>query len=264
MTNEEVEQKFKNGGIKIVSVDSEKNEHVLTGDLSYNFISKQITVYTDEIKDIYQNLIFVDEELSFFKTIYYTQLILHELEHAKQEKIISEENGMESRIISLSIPNSSMINSELAPAEIAKDFLNSLKRMYVYTKNYIYVPHERMAEINSYQKIINIISLCELDLPNTKKYLDDALLRNFILGYDDTFSPTVKYFKELDNYRKNGLNDLDWYSENEDECLKKSIELYPFNQRIKWGLPIEKEKKLEMINKYKSIKSHQILKDEQQ
>lgn len=226
-------------------------------DLAYNFINHDITVYIDKIPKIYQQ---VDEinfdanELAYFKTTFYTQRILHELDHAYQEKMVQEEDSLESKILNLSIPKVTITN-ESSVDKKREMLAKSIMRMVIYMQNYEYCPHERMAEINSQQRLISILSSSTIKLPNTIQYLNDNILNSLIDAYSTTFSPTIKFVSEIDKlYKKNPLAEFDWYDKEEEICLKKSIELYPFEQRIRWGLPIEEENKTKLLQKLKSSK----------
>lgn len=116
----------------------------------------------------------------------------------------------------------------------------------------MYAPHERMAQIKSFQKMLSIFLQGTVDLPNIVDYLKDMVLENSILAYKDTFSPIIKYIQGVDEiFKRDSLSKFDWYSNNEEECLNKSIKKYSFEERLQWGLPIESEKRLELLQELK-------------
>lgn len=224
-------------------------------DLSYNFESHTIDVYTDNILKSYarfDKINICEGELKYFKTILYTQMILHELEHANQSRIIAEEKNLESKLLSQSIPFSFDTFRTSSKEEVALNLVKMIMATAQYIYNYKYAPHERMAEIDSSKKILEIISIDKINLPKSKQYFEDQILKHQIEAYEDTFCPTIKYLSGMTEvFGKNPLTVFDWYYENEEECLRKSIELYSFEQRIRFGLPLEEEKKRELLRKFK-------------
>lgn len=226
-------------------------------DLDYNSINHDITVYIDKIPKIYEQISKINldsNEMMYLKTILYTQRLLHELIHADQEKRRKQKDNLESKILDCCLPKSSTSN-HASKDEIIKELAQFIFRIAVYIKNYKYAPHDRMAEIDSCKILLSILSSSSIELPNTKQFLKDNLLRNLIEAYEDTFSPTIQFISEMDEvYEKNTLTEFNWYDEDEKICLKKSIELYSFEQRIRCGLPIEEEKKEKLLKKLHSSK----------
>lgn len=244
--------------------DEEMNKHSKKGwtiqiadastkmDLSYNHETHMITVYTDNIPKIYDiclnQMNFNNPKLACPSI--YTQKILHEIEHGNQERTITEKDNLEAKILYAARPrvnNSNECSVDKKAEELAKIIL----RTALYYANYGYSPMERMAEIDSYKRMKHILSLSKTDISDIIQYTNKMLLKNLIEAYDDKcLSPTIRFIKILWQYdNENPLDEFEWYSENDEECLKKSIEMYPFEQRIRCGLPIEKQKRLELINK---------------
>lgn len=240
---------------KTISIRLANEENL--ADLTYNFLNHNITIYMDKIPKIYEELnkIEIDtNEKQYFKTFFYTQRILHELFHANQAKFIKEKDNMESKIIDKFIPKVNITKNQSID-EKTEEITRQIFRMALYMKNYKYDAHERMAEIDSHKLLLSIISLSFIKLPNTKQFFSDNLLKGLIVAYEDTFSPTIKFISEMDElYNINTLKEFDWYDNDEKICLEKAIELYSFNQRIRYGLPIEEEKKRKLLKRLKSSK----------
>lgn len=245
--------------------DEELNEHSKKGwtiqiadastimDLSYDHENHMITVYTDNIPKIYDvclnQMNFNNPKLACPSI--YTQRILHEIEHGKQERTITEKDNLEAKILYAARPRVNNLNGYSAYQK-AEEIVKTMIRTFLYYTNHRYSPMERMAEIDSYKRMKHILSLSKTDISDIIQYTNEMVLKNLIAAYDDKcLSPTIRFLKELCQYdNENPLNDFEWYSENDEECLKKSIEMYPFEQRIRCGLPIEKQKRLELINKF--------------
>ncbi len=231
-------------------------------DLTYNFINHDITVYIDKIPKIYQAIDRINlnsDEMPYFKTILYTQRILHELCHANQEKTLQEKkDSFEAKILEPCTPRKKD-TSKKTKDEKLEELLRIIARTVFYVKNYKYDPRERTADMDSYQMLLKTIA--SLSLPSTKQYLGDRKLQSTIEAYQDTFSPTIQFIEAVDSIEDNKiLSSFDWYDEVEQEALKKAKEKYSFEQRLRYGLPIEEEKKQKLLYKLKTSKYGQIIK----
>lgn len=98
---------IKDASIEETDINEFDDEIVLA---AYHPNKKIIKVYSNTIKimlemqDKYQGL-FNGVEQIFYKNILITQVILHELEHANQRRIIDRENTLESKILRISVTN---------------------------------------------------------------------------------------------------------------------------------------------------------------
>lgn len=148
---------------------------------SYSSYTKDITIYTKVIDIMIENiektiLIANDFEISLYKNLSILQVILHEVEHAYQQKIAFTENNLESFIIRMSflIPNA---------------YEEPL---------YEYCPEERLAEIKSYQDILTTLQYLKnkplelFDLLNTEKL--QRLLRGYHYNNGIIEEPLTKFF----------------------------------------------------------------------
>ena len=99
---------------------------------SYSVLSKKIMIYVDTVElmmnDIEENILIANDfEKSFYKNLSIIQVLLHEIEHANQQKLAYKDNSLEALIIRMSYNCN----------------LNSLYN----EKLYEYCPEERFAEI---------------------------------------------------------------------------------------------------------------------
>lgn len=219
--------------------------------LTYNFHNRIMTIYPDNIINFYKQPIDVtlsDYEMIFFKSIIYTSYILHELRHVDQNRIQSEESSLEAELLSYSnfiIP----INESMTKEEQRDTFVRNLVSYIFYMRNHDDAPQERMADVDSYQDMLKILLSVQVKIPNIIKYLKKLRDESLSRGYEDTFSPTLEYYKTIG--KGNNLCQFDWYSEDDKKCLENLNKLYSFERRVYCGLPIEEEKRIQLINKIK-------------
>lgn len=74
---------------------------------SYSDCTKKVTIYTEKIEQMVNNIennILTDSdfEITLYQNLLILQVILHELEHANQQKIAYSQNSLEAFIIRLS------------------------------------------------------------------------------------------------------------------------------------------------------------------
>ena len=220
---------------------------------SYNPVTKIITIYAEAISRLltendYFDYYLQDIESIFNKNLKVAQVVLHELEHVEQCKIIDEKKDIESDILRVSMRSNivlsddgklarNLFNQGIEVEQIIKYVQESQKR---YRKGYEYAPEERLAEIKSYRKIINIIKPLEQYIPKINKIEECKYLSNLLRGYEEEYNllaPTIGYF----NYcgHSSSLENFAWYLDDYMKCLEKSKEQYELLDRLKYGLPIE-------------------------
>lgn len=148
---------------------------------SYSSYTKNITISTCRIdqlaNNIDSNILRVDNfEKLLYINLSIVQILLHEIEHAKQQKIAYSENSLESLILRLSF----LINNGY------DDML------------YEFCPEERMAEINSYEEVISIYNRLNYKQNTLSEILYYEKLKRCLRGYHYKNSliniPTKDYF----------------------------------------------------------------------
>lgn len=175
------------------------------------------------LKNIEENLLISKYfEKIFYKNIAILQVILHELEHAYQEKIIYTENSLEAFLLRISLH----VNNEFRE------------------KLYDICIEERLAEINSFEKINSMIYPLHSDLPELYDALQIDKLQRLLRGYhyisgEFIESPLINYMKKTNNSII--LNVFDWYNNDQKMCLDSVSAKYKIGDRYKYGFPVELE-----------------------
>ena len=211
--------------LEILVIDKCLNDYILNINVqqirsnnlaSYSTYTKKITIYTQMIeqmlKNIENNILNANEfEKILYKNICILQILLHEIEHANQQKIAYNDNSLEALIIRLSFLVENGYEENL----------------------YEFCPEERLAEIKSFCEINNLIKI--LDTKKLKKLpniLETEKLRRLLRGYhykDSTMNiPLIDYFI-LGN--KKELVKIS-------ESFFVNIEKYNLTERFKYGFPI--------------------------
>lgn len=248
----EIDKKYYENIISIISNDNQLENYVenfkfVNSDFflaQYQPYCKSIVVSNNAINlEINDNKKIVNllnnNESYIFKYLIAMQLILHELEHARQTKISSETNSFEQKIFKLE----------------SCDVIS-------YKKHWDLIPSERLAEIYSYNLLSEILSKVKKIYPNIFEYISESLLFSYIFGYvkcyfDDgkfnNYSTTVSFIKKIG--KKDQLLNLDWYDENNNIFLSKCSK-FSLEERLKYGLIItedeykDKSKKLFLTKKW--------------
>ena len=182
---------------------------------SYSINTKSITIYIrtieEMVKNIENNIVNIDNfEIFLYKNLSILQVILHEVEHANQQKIAYSENSLEAFIIRLSYQVNDKYNELL----------------------YEYNPEERLAEIKSFEQLIALINYISKKMIAIPEILETEKKLRMLGGYHYKKStiniPLVDYFTF--GKWKEFLKCFDFSS----ETLKK----YTLNKRLKYGFPI--------------------------
>ncbi len=212
-----------NNYIKNIVVES-KNSQKLA--LYQNYL-KQISINDKMIyimlKKLEDNVLIENSfEKVFYKNLSMLQVILHELEHAYQEKILFSENSIESFVLRISYMVSEKDGKSL----------------------YEYCPHERLAEIKSFELLCEIVSLELKKLQQVNLLIKNNKLQKMLRGYHYNGTEYINY--PVANYligcnKKCLLNSFNWYSDDNQKCVIESSKEYILYDRYKYGFPINKE-----------------------
>lgn len=190
---------------------------------SYSTFTKNIIIYTGTlelmVKNIEKNILIAsDIEKNLYKNLSILQILLHEVEHANQEKILYTENSLEAFIIRMSCLVSNSYNENL----------------------YEYCPEERLAEIKSFEEILSLITIINNKLEKLSEIIETEKLQRLLRGYHYSKSlvncPLITYFK-LGN-KEEILQSFDWYSDTPENALSQASNIYNLNLRMKFGFPI--------------------------
>lgn len=190
---------------------------------SYSSHSKKITIYSYTIelmlKNIENNILNIsDFEKILYKNLSLLQVLLHEIEHANQERIAYIENTLESFILRMAYT-------------VDNSYFESL---------YEYSPQERLAEIKSYREVISLVSYIKNKLNKLPLILEMNELQRFLRGYHysqgKVSSPLIMFFKH--GNKELVLQSFDWYCKNSLDMVYLQYDLY---ERFNYGLPISLE-----------------------
>lgn len=196
-----------------------------------------------EEQDRYQ-VLFNGIEQIFYKNVLITQIILHELEHANQRKIIEKENTLESKVLKISVTNLDInfLNKLLSQGFTLEQLTYYIQReKQLREEHYLLLPDERLAEIKSHQEIVKALKPIKEYTPNLIEFEQTNVFENLLRGYFYNLgaiaSPTLEYGKISRKF--NRLKKFPWYDENDQECLRKAKESLSLKERLNYGLPID-------------------------
>jgi len=214
--------------------------------------------------------------VSYLKTnLCIMQIILHEVEHIKEEFKSKKLNDLESYII-----KSAKLDNFKKPAtkEVIKNLgivktINMLttktrreefleKRFDIQTQKqseaYFYNPCEKIANLDSLKTILTSVSQYPDFIKNNNKLyisLLDIYFDMYTEGYEDNeFGyniPIIDFFTIMGD--TSYLKGIDTYSKNKELFLKNSINKYDSLTRLRLGLPIVRDDLLEVQKKLKKI-----------
>lgn len=183
---------------------------------SYSNYTKIITIYSNVIDLMIQNidkqLLFADDfSKTLYKNLSIIQVVMHEVEHANQEKMLDYDNSLESYILKLS--------------ELIEDSPDL----------YEIKPEERFAEINSYKEILSLLNILNKKSLKINELIETDNLQRLLRGYhyknQKIESPLVTYFEK--GHKPELLIPLGLNNDNE-----KVISAFDLNDRFKYGFPI--------------------------
>lgn len=190
---------------------------------SYSPYEKTIYIYYNVIdkmlEDIDNNTIIENDfEMYLYKNISLLQIILHEIEHAKQIKIMHNENSLEAFILRLS----SMVSDS------TKENLYDLS------------PEERFAEIKSFSDIIKMILYINTKIENLHNIIATEKLQRLLKGYhfenNVVESPLINYYV-LGN-KESYLKYFEWCNDKNKILYDKLYNIYSESDRLFYGMPI--------------------------
>lgn len=210
--------------LELLVVEKSLNEYILNIDVqlirsnnlaSYSNYTKKITIYTKTIdqmvKDIDSNILNISKfETSLYKNLSILQVLLHEIEHANQQKIAYHNNNLEALTIRLSY----LVNNGYDE------------------KLYEFCPEERLAEIKSFEEINTMISYINNKLDLLPNVIETEKLKRQLRGYhyknNFVTVPIVEYFTIGNKEKLLETFDLS----------KAALNNYTLNDRYKYGFPI--------------------------
>lgn len=198
--------------------------------------------------------------------MYVVVTILHELDHTKMKKQMTEGSK------SLDVLLSSILYKESKNEDTWKDFYNLVREGLIYNHNHDSAPFERRANITSMLDASHVLKILESTSlsSNSMEKVRLSLLKRFIkkcryrykLGKDGmTNSPSYDYILKM--HRQSELNEISIYDKDRNKALENAARLYNLKERVLLGLPLTEyeydaiDKKINPFNAFvldKSIK----------
>ena len=222
---------------------------------AYRFVKKEVLIDYESINFIMDNrgiydCLFQELEQYMFRNLLITQFLLHELEHAIQNKKANDksDNTIDAKLIRACfeleqvLKNPNFMDGVLKNHQSIKDLTNYISyNKELYRLYYDLNPTERLAEFNSYRLIVHFLKEIQQHIPNLYEFEQASLFESVLKGYSkawyDGACPTQLYL--LRNNKDNVWQGLDFYSSDPKELMKNVQNQYPLIRRLSLGLPIE-------------------------
>ena len=210
----------------------------------------------------YQEMFSSTEEL-FYKNLLVTQVVLHELEHANQRKIMDKEESLEGDILRASLSKQDKdITIKLMQAGLTGKQIDLILETQKTMKSEggLILPDERLAEIKSHQEIKDTLSEISDEVPNLIEFENASILESKLRGY--TFdkgriiSPTIDYL--ISTGKSFALQKFEWFNKDSRTCLKNVQSLFSLDERLTYGLPIDNSEFMESSKTLLSTKKYSI------
>lgn len=196
-----------------------------------------------KIYNTYQEMFSSTEEL-FYKNLLVTQVVLHELEHANQRKIMDKEESLEGDILRASLSKQDKdITIKLMQIGLTGKQIDLILETQKTMKSEggLILPDERLAEIKSHQDIKDTLLEISDDVPNLIEFENASILESKLRGY--TFdkgriiSPTIDYL--ISTGKSFALQKFEWFNRDSRACLKNVQSVFSLNDRLMHSLPID-------------------------
>lgn len=224
----------------------------------YNSIDKFLNINIDSMNkyiELYTNYYapkFNQIEKLFFGNYLVTQIILHELEHVSQnKKYNSYGSDDESILINLGFSVSYMLDDpttffrKLHDEGYTDTEINTLllNQVQLCRKYYPYSPTERLAQINSYNTMRDILEPIYEDVPNLYTYNSYNFLNNIINGYEiykNQIKCPTEIFVNGMGYQQE-MCKFSFYNSNKDTMTSNLFNKYSKIERLIYGFDVTQE-----------------------
>ena len=243
--NKIMDELIKLNNFQDVSFEIDSNKNPFIRDLGV-LIGKDIFIYPKNIMSRIKHERYkidspLEETLPLFEKYLRmnTEMLLtctHEIEHAIQDRMMRENNDdtLEKKLVRIE-------DKYLRNTEDKLEFKNIFEKCIFlipsyfeykklelgYSRNYDISLMERLANLNSYEKIKKMLELIKDELTDLLTLMDQVILSTQMETYDSKWGPTLLFFDNLDSY-------------DEDISIYESLDL-PYEDRIKFGLNLTDE-----------------------
>lgn len=232
----------------------------------YNVVNKYITInvpgITETVSMHVKNNIdkFLEFEQLFYCNYLISSVVLHELEHAYQnKKYNSNLTDIETNLARmgfrvnylLSDPDKTFDELEQQGYTIPEIYDMFADRRNAYIDNYKYNPLERLAKINSYNFITSSLAQINKKTPNIYNLGYSNYLESLVQGYeynqDGILVPPTKAYIDGMGYKQDWKN-FSFYDEDINVMRDKLFNEHSLIERMSYGLTTTKEE-YEQVNK---------------
>lgn len=232
--------------------DLEKDSSVTCA--GYNIFTKEVVVDYESIDIILENESYYEQLFSsfeqvFFRNLIVTQIILHELEHAYQHKLTSNraDTSLETKLINASfVLEQALKNPRVLQAVLKGEIPEHEFIIYIsqnrelYKRYYQLNPTEKLAQVNSFRTILNLLDQIKENVPNLYEFEQASLIEAMLKGYQDCWNqgicPTQVYL--LGVGQEKVWSQLDFYSCDYKKLMENVCLMYSLANRFSFGLPV--------------------------
>lgn len=223
---------------------------------TYNFSKRRILIGYEFIPAFIEEYnrcdnLFTKLEQIMLRNLVITQIILHELEHASQNKKVDNvlDDSIETKLLRVSLTLQRIINNpnfseRLLDGSISLEEFSAFvfQNVQLSEKYYQLDPLERLAQINSFKTLLSSIYLVKDDVPNLYKFEYASLVGAMLDGYKESFKegscPTEVYLSKTGHEKM--WREFDFYDSKFKRLLNNVSDEYSLDMRLSLGLPISK------------------------
>lgn len=239
----------------------------------YCFEEKEIKIFHQPILESISNML---KYSNFSKEMWYKMLYdkiihssLHEREHIQQFELMFSffNQTFEKELLRYTniFYDDEIINLAKKSLRQEKKKVNDctmngkMEELYelvggIYHECYDMLPIERLAEIRTYEKMMNIYGGhigYEFFYSISEMSLKKSFLKGYKLSKDIVQSPTIVVLEKISSEVKHDVIPFSWYSDDKKECLDNVLNQFSFEDRLLYGLPITPD---EYNNQEKELK----------
>lgn len=217
----------------------------------YNFLTMSLDLYYPSIKKFLELMndydpLFTPFEQLMYRNLKLTSMILHELEHAYQNKQANDinDNSLQNRIVKVSgaLDQKMKLLKALLEKRITLEEFNEYTEEHkkAYYRLYNLNPYERLAQINSFQTILRSTSSIKTSIPNLYEFELASLAEEMLKGYPETMKqgscPTETYLYSIKEPKL--WTSFEFYSQNPEQLFENVSVEYSLKDRLSLGLPV--------------------------
>ncbi len=228
---------------------------------NYNPLEMNIFIDTESLDIMLKHsskydCLFDGYEITMFKNSTITQAILHELEHAYQNKVSDgvDDGTIETKLIKTCYAYEYYLKKGTLEQEIEDNKDNPLRlselleilstqalKNACYLEFYNLDPMERLAQIHSYQTLIKSLEIYKTRIPALYEFQLSSLVEETLNGHLEAWErggicPTEVYLNVIG--RGKAWKELDFYDPDRQKLIDNAVEKHSVTRRLILGLPV--------------------------